>query len=304
MLVVELNGSDYHIATTWDDLTLRKAIALAKLAKKMPEKLAEAYKQLVDPEVAKEATDAVREIEKTLTHKERTKVMPKFYGEVLAICSDIKKKDLDTMPHEWRTGIYQQYLEPFVFGCRHYPHNYQCQNLPHFFFDMGRVFDEDGKEVKKSYKRQLVKFFLPENTKGLTGSTPMGNEQAVVWTESADLEHFSKEMEAGNLTHAANICTVIARPMDLNGKIEEYDEKKILARAAHFLDLPMSVVWEVFFCFIVRSIMLQKRAPISFKVATSKAARLPQPAASIGTDGTVNWLKRLARSVTLKKLSA
>lgn len=304
MLVVEISGSEYCIDTTWEDLTLRKAIKVATLAKKMPEKLAEAYTKLVETEKVKEAADAVRAVDETLTNRERTKTLPRFYGDVLGACSNIPKKVLRTIPHEWRTGIYQQYQEPFVFGCHHYPKDFQALDIPHFFFDMGRVFDEDGKEIKKQYKRQLVKFFLPENVKGLAHSIPMGNEQAVVWTESADLEHFSKELEAGNLTHAANICSIIARPMDTTGKIEEYDEKKSLERAAHFLDLPMSIVWEVFFCFIARSIMLEKRAHISLRVETSKVKGLRQRVASIGMGGMGSSLKQLARSVISKKSNA
>lgn len=305
MLVAGIGGTDYHIDTTWDDLTLRKAIKVAKLAKKMPEKLAEAYAKIVelatDP---KQAADAVREIEKEITQQDRIKTLPKFYGEVLAICSDIPAKVVKTIPHKWRTGIYQTYYENLVFGCLHYPRDYEIKNIPHFFFDMGRKFDSDGKEIKKEYKRHIVKFYLPENSKGLQEDRPMGNEQAVVWTESADMEHFSKEMEAGNLTHAANICSIIARPKDKDGAIEEYDEKIALERARHFMDLPMSVVWEVFFCFIVRSIIYAKRDPIFFREVPQDRGALRQRVASIAMGGMGRLLRQLAQSTKSKKSSA
>lgn len=305
MLGVEVTGNDYQIDTTWDDLTLRKAIKVAKLAKKLPKKLEEAYAKIVElANTPDQVPDAVREIEKEVTDKDRIKTLPKFYGEALAICSDIPKKIVQTVPHDWRTGIYQTYHEHFVFGCLHYPKNFKAKSIPHFFFDMGRKFDEEGKEAKKEYKRHLVKFYLPENSKGLAGDRPMGHEQAVVWTESADLEHFSKEMEAGNLTHAANICSIMARPMGHTGQIEEYDEKIALERSKHFIDLPMSVVWEVFFCFITRMVTYERRAHISFKEPQASPVALRQRVASTVMGGMADWRTRLAAWTKSKQLSA
>ena len=66
--------------------------------------------------------------------------------------------------------------------------------------------------------------------------------------ETDDILKAAHDMDGGRLDVAANIVSILCRPKAEDGKVEKYDEARSLERAQTFLDLPMSIVWEVFFC--------------------------------------------------------
>ena len=88
-------------------------------------------------------------------------------------------------------------------------------------------------------------YLLPESRISLGEKQPAAYLEAVQFTESADLEYYSKEMEGGKFQAATNIISILCLK---DG--EQYDEEVSLKRAEQFKGLPMNVCWEVFFCFM------------------------------------------------------
>ena len=289
MINVEVDKKEREIINEWKDLSLNKAIELAKLKDELPEKLAEAY-DIFDKSKDKKINKRIQEIEDQMSDQELLRDIPKFQEKALYICSNIPKKDLAKVNRRRLSAVYNSFIEPLVFGCMYNPYNVVVEPIAHFWCDMGRVFDEDGKEIKSKYKRQMVKFYMPRDIKGLNEPKPMGSSQAIEWTESADLEYFSRSMSGGRMEFAANIVSILARPKD-----EQYEEKQSLDRAPHFMYLKMDKVWEVFFYFIERTITYERSTDRYFKVLTPKVEPHQSHRESTASGGIRRLLRRLGR---------
>ncbi len=288
MVGLTIDKRDFNLRTEWAEITLDMGIKIAHLKAKMPEKLLEAYELMAG---LTEDSEPLPDIEDSLTEREKTRTLPEFYGKVISILGDIPAKVMTRCMAEDRTYIYTNFCEKIMFGLLYFPSDYEPKLITEFDLDIGRVFDKEGKELKKKYKKQIVKVYLPKSGYGLpdpeTGDDeiPMGEEQAVVFTEAADLEFFSREMGSGKFDYAANVCAIMARP-----KAEEYEEKTSLARAPHFRHIDMGTVWEVFFCFTVHSIISKGYTRISLQEAAKEPTslgRLLSPRAWIDSAGSL-----------------
>ena len=212
----------FHMVDSWDDFTLEKGIELSTICKQIPPKL----KELYDLKAEKQ-TDKVKELYNhkfnKLTDRELIKTFPMFYGKVLRCLSDMPQRTVNKCLWEFRHAVYTEYLEKYVIGVMYAPYDIELKDV-------------------ESFEHKGVKYYLPKSRLKMGQNVPMADAQVLEFTEAADLQLFSKDTEAGQLTYAANIISILARP-----KGEEYDEEVSLKRAEEFMQLPMRTVLNVFF---------------------------------------------------------
>jgi len=228
MYVLTINKTEYKSVERWDELTIDKAISLHKLIDKMPKKLKDLYGALSK----KDNEKAIDKINKIIGDQEKKKDFPAFYGKVLKLVSNIPQKIIDRVDWNYRTEMYYFKIgkgvscESIVLGLLSFPYDYTIKKI-------------------KSFEFKGERLVLPYTKEVMGREVPMYGEQALTFSESADMELFSAKLEAGKYTWAKNIVSILCRP-----KGEEYDEETSLRRAEKMGSLTMDIVWEVFFCYI------------------------------------------------------
>jgi len=209
---VNINDKIYTLKTQWDEVTLLEVDKLLKLV--MPDSLKAIY----------EATDKkeYNRIYKELTSKELIKTHPAFFGYVLEILSDIPKELIDRTGYDDRTMFYHDFLEQ-IFVDVYYlkPNSYIYTEI-------------------KSFEHEGISYHLPEELIIFGNNIPMHKEKAMTFAEEADIMSSLEGINgAGGI---AQLCAVMCREEG-----ENYDEEKAIERAERFKNLPMTIVWEVFF---------------------------------------------------------
>lgn len=211
MILVNIGEKEYRIKNEWQDYTLRDAIDVYKAISNAPKTMQELYKATTQEELD--------EIE--ITSEEMARAFPKWYGEMITLCSDIPEDVMKKVYTPDRTIIFKSYLDAIVKGLVHYPED----------IEMITEFEWEG-----------VVYKLPES-RTILGEEQLGdNTIALQWTEVSDLEYFTQGLEGGKYEFAANIISILCLPEG-----EEYDEDVSLKRSEMFMDLPMNIVHGVFF---------------------------------------------------------
>lgn len=239
MYLIDINNISYRLKENWHEITINEAIEIMKVINKMPERLREYY-DLILKKQTKQVKTKITKWNKDITLEERIKTFPAFYGKMLYKLSNAPQKVIDRVDWQNRTNIYNFKIgegiscESVVIGLLSFPFDYKIQNIESF-------------ELKEET------LLLPVTRSVLKEDKPMGNEQAIVFTESADLEIFASKLSGGVYERATNIISILCRP-----KSEEYDEEKSLQRAESMGKLTMDIFWEVFFCIIKQSHILKR----------------------------------------------
>lgn len=209
---IDIQDKTYNLKTKWDEITLEDADKLMRLD--VPESLKELYEAKTKEDYA--------ELYKGLSSKELIKEHPAFYGEVLHILSDVPMDVINLVGYEDRIEFYTNYVE---------------QIFVDVFYLTGKSYFI--KEIQ-SFTHKGNEYFLPETLKLFGRSIPMYKEKAMPFVEEADIMTSLSNLDGAD--GIAQLCAVMCRE-----KEEDYDELKAIERAELFKDLPMSVVWEVFF---------------------------------------------------------
>ena len=259
MIVLSINNNEYKAYEAWKEIPLSLAIEIHKLLfAELPSRLKDIYdiisQPVVTPEQIEERDNELVKWYDSISNEEVIKIFPTFYGKVIALLTDIPAEVIEMIDRSQRDMFYKKYCEKFVFGILHYPADYESKNI-------------------KSFTYKDVEYFLPETKEVLGVEKPFFDRTAIEFTECADLEYFSKEMEAGKYEYAANIISIICRPkrnktISETGEvvgvqiIEPYNEQTSLLRAKEFVNLTMDVVHGVFFC-------LQKHIILSHQLTTT-----------------------------------
>lgn len=145
--------------------------------------------------------------------------------DVFCICSDIQRKDIQGVSAGDIKAYFLYYLLKFVIDLHSIePISYVPNNI-------------------RSFKFGDKEYFMPESLKVESTVLPMYNTSAVDFVESSNIMSNIAKLEADGLKHMPYIVAIYCRPAG-----EEYNEQVTLERAKEFMNLPMSVVWEVFFC--------------------------------------------------------
>lgn len=257
MYLLEINNITYRLKQGWHEITINEAIEIMKIINKMPERLREYY-DLILKQQTKDVKAKIIKWHELITVEEQKKIFPTFYGKMLYKLSNIPQNVINRVDWQNRTDIFHHKVdnsiscESVVIGMLSFPFDYEIQDIKQFEFD------------KEILLLPLTKFVLNEER-------PMADEDAIVFTEAADLEIFSEKLAGGLYEYAPNIVSILCRP-----KGEKYDEEKALKRAEKMGKLTMDIFWEVFFCIIKQSNTLRKNILISLldKELKTKRQRL------------------------------
>jgi len=227
MLNVTINKKKYKISginsikgeltPDWSEITLDKAIELKKyIDTECPEVLTNYYEELTK--------DEKYEIE--LSEKERIKTLPKFYGGVLSILSDIPEKVVNKILWEQRTHLFNTYLNYFVI---------------HLIYT-----DNTLKPYPKNhFTHNSTAYYLPKAEEALGTMIEAYETTMVEFAEASDVQVAMGDVIGGNIEGLKTMIAIYCRP-----KGEKYNEQKALERAKEFGDLTMDIALGVFFCIL------------------------------------------------------
>ena len=257
MLIVSINGADYKVPQKWEEIPLHRAVAVNALLPEMPEAMRAIY------QAAKNSDGAgIIKLYSELSDHDVIRAFPEFYGKVIAALTDIPQEIIDNTDTYQRTALYIDNLEFVVLGMAFTPGDFEPKGITEF-----------------EHKR--ITYKLPKEGLKLGGKLPGAFMNAKEFTHSADLAEVFRELEKGDAAKMANFVSILCRPEGV-----PYDEQDSLKRAKEFEDLPMSVVWEVYFFTLD---YFQKYASITLRcLSDPKAIKrlLQQRQRSVSSDGT------------------
>jgi len=215
MTNVTINGESYAIKSDWCDFTIADAKKLYRVINSlMPEKLSEFYnaKTQKEREAVKGSTD------------DYVKNFPEFYGKMICELSDIPEDIMEMCLAGERLHIYKQLVEHIVEGLLLIP-----RDVPPI----------------EGFVRNEVVYSLPLSEEE-PGNLKIGAYMtAIEFTEAADLQRFSSELDGGMYERASEVIAILCRPEG-----EKYDEDVSRERAKEFEDLTMDICYGVFFSLI------------------------------------------------------
>jgi len=212
---INIGNNSYIIRENW---TLREAIKITEL--KIPESLRELY----DSILLNDKLKSYKELHKKLTSEQLYKEHPKYYGEIIKIISDIPDEVIEIIDPLSRIEYFTDYIEPqFLDVYFATPNNYQCQDIESFEFK-GET------------------YYFPESLKLFDKHIPAYKETALSFTEASDLMTKVHNLKNNGISAMAEIIAVYCRK-----KNEAYSEQLVIERSELFKDLPLEIIWEVFF---------------------------------------------------------
>lgn len=261
--------TEVRLKNKWEELVLSDAKELHAICDQyLPKSVKAVYDHYANG-LSDKQPELLNELLLAVTDEDNSINLPTFYGHLIKALSDIEQEILDRISPSQRTGIYEQFLITLVSDLLYFP-SYEMKGI-------------------KSFTLENVEYFLPITDEGIDRSIPMEDRTAVEFTESADLEVAAKGLAAGKYEYASTIVSILCRPK-VKGKLEKYDQKTCVKRSDIFLQLPMPIVFEVFFCCIKQLVTLEQPAPISFQ--KEEAANLLSGTTG-GTPRLFPWLKQV-----------
>ena len=242
MLKVTVNRVRYECLASWHELTLKKASELMPLLLQFPDSMLEIYKLSLEGNKKKLA-----EVE--VSDHDLIKTIPEVQGKVIERLTTIPAEVIEHISAEDRTAFYNEHLLPFVIGLLYFPYNYEPQGL-------------------KSFKYKGKRYLMPQYELDINGEpVPMAKAKAATFTEASDLMLAASQVTKGKFNYMAQVVATLCRRNK-----EPYDAEVIKQRAKEFDELPMSIVWEVFFYSIAFTATLRKTYPTYYQTAKAKVA--------------------------------
>jgi hypothetical protein len=225
MIQVQILDKEYNLLNTWEDITLERFQRLCAL--KIPDKYGE-YLNACFSEKEGIYEKALSE----LSNKDLIKTFPEYFGEVIFILSDIPKEVVDRLHRILREQLYETYLYPFVVSI--------VAGIPLQFED-GKLI-RSPRENKTSFKFEGDRYIFPESLVYGSIEVPMYKETILTFSEASDIEVAINEWGEKGIDSVAQMIAVYCRKEN-----EQYNPEAVLERIPKFKNLPMNVVWEVFF---------------------------------------------------------
>lgn len=233
MVNFTINKKQYQFPSTWGDITIKEAVGLHQLCKSIPTKLKEKYDLILASKDHDQAEEEVKAWIDSCIADDTVKDFPEFYGKVILSLSDVPQELIDYTTIESRLHIYTHYLEKFVLGAMYNGVGYDNVGISSFDF--------------KGFE-----YFLPSDKRINDLIIPMDSISTVQFCEASDLMAMISKQKEG-FKYSAYIIAILCLT-----KGEVYNEEKIIERSKEFEDLPMDIVWEVFFC-LVNSLHTSRR---------------------------------------------
>lgn len=235
MVNLEVHSAKVKLRDKWEDITLKEAIELYKLARKLPDYVISLFEEKLkeDPDEKR-----IAELSSKITAEDQFKVLPSIYGEMLQLLSNISEETLKKTTPVERKVLFDNFFAHLVLGLLFWP-AYESQGI-------------------NSFTHEGVEYFLPNSTKLFGYEKPGVDLTALEFTEMADLQIAAAHLEEGKFGNASKIIAILCRPEG-----ESYDEVKSGNRAESFMSLTMDKVWEVFFSLVESTTILQQHSLLS-----------------------------------------
>jgi hypothetical protein len=210
MRELEVNGTKYGLKE-WKDLTLEQAQALIDYP--IPEPL----KVYFDDGKG------------GFTVEQELNEFPRYYVEVILMLTDIPRHEFDRVKFGYFNHVH--YITDFFYRhCLEY-----LLALLH-----GPTFQGTGK--REFIHHGQGPYLFPTEKKIADMIIPLENETAATFVESTQLMSAMFGTRTMGIKNMALLTAILCRK-----KGEEYNEQVALQRAEEFKDLPMDVIWDVFF---------------------------------------------------------
>ena len=224
MITITINKKKFKGAYKWEDISLSKFCELAAIP--MPDGY-EAY-ILADGKFDVENLDQYLDAVSKITDKQLNEDFPAYYRKVISCLSNIPE---DQLTITQVNDLYEYYFKPFVVSLLYHT------PVIHF---MGQITRYEP-EQKKYFWMRLQKFYLPQSIHIMDQDIPLANEPVITYSEASDLFKGMK-ISRDDVNRLALFMAIYCRK-----KGAEYDERKAIERQDLFMEVPMSIVWMVFF---------------------------------------------------------
>jgi hypothetical protein len=230
MIKITINNRNFKGVYRWNDITLNTFCKLAAIP------IPEAYESFINIDGRFDADDResidryMDEITK-ITEKELNETFPEFYRKVIGCLSDIPASLIEMLTPDQVTEIYDKYFKPFVLSL--------IYHSPVVNF-MGKITKYIPEDIK-SFRIGLTRYYLPKTVNIMDQDYPLKDETIESYTDVADVFRGMK-ISKDDVNRLAIFMSVYCRP-----KNEEYSDIKVIKREKIFLNVPMSIVWSVFF---------------------------------------------------------
>ncbi len=258
MVKFEIDKNSYKCFEKWAEMPLSKGIELAIVCNWAPGKLKEYYSIITSVGSVEEKEERISKWSEEIGDNELIKEFPAFYGKVIQCLCSVSDDVIGFVNEGFRFSFYKKYCEKFVIGILNNPIDYDVVGMKSFYF-------ED------------VEYHLPVTRDILGNKRPMADRSTIEFTESADLQIASKQLESGKFEYAANIIAILCRPV-VHEVLEPYVEATCLSRADKFKSLTMDIVWEVFFCLSKHITLYNLNTVSSFLKEKAEALKLQNQA--------------------------
>jgi len=195
---------DYSLKATWEEITLREAIQLAKL-----EINEDQFKIIVKEEDVDQLNDT------QLT----------YMRDVVKLLTDAKPGVIDGIDSAMLLVLFTQ-VRYLIYGL--------------YFMNIESYKPKGTQEITFNGK----KYYTPETLTVNDENIVAYKEKSKFVTEANNIMTIIGERKKEGIELLNLLCAIYLK----EDPDEDYDDEKISQRAAEFNDLPMSIVWEVFFC--------------------------------------------------------
>lgn len=230
MIIIRVNKKKYKGVYGWDDISLKLFSELAMI--EMPPKY-EAFilaHGSIEAE-KKESIDKFIKAASEITDKELNEIFPAYYYKVIRCLTNIPDDVLSKASTEDITGLYDTYFKHFIITL-----------IYHVPMDrlMGRIV-EYIPPYPRSFKVSGSRFYLPQTVRIMDQDIPLADEPIISYTEAGDIFR-NMRISKDDVKRLALFMAIYCRKRG-----EKYNEKTVLQRSEHFMDVKMSIVWSVFF---------------------------------------------------------
>jgi hypothetical protein len=225
MITIKINNKRFKGVYRWEDITLQRFCDLAAIP--MPD----GYEKyiLADGKFSTETIDEYVNALSEITEEQINITFPAYYRKVIACLTNIPNSVI--IPTDKINDLYEVYFRPFIVSLLYHK--------PVIYF-MGEIVDFRPEPIKH-FRIGLSKYYLPETVNVLGQEVPLMKESIMSYTEASDIFRGMK-VSKEDVKRLALFMAIYCRK-----KGEEYDERKALERNDLMMNVPMSIVWSVFF---------------------------------------------------------
>jgi hypothetical protein len=227
MIKIKVGRKYYKGIYNWEDITLQKFCDLAAIP--MPAGY-EDYIQ-ADGKFTSDTFDQYIDVVSKITDEQINEDFPLYYRKVVECLTNIPINKINQLTNDQIEHIYNCYLRSFVLTLiYHAPVMLYMAQIKHYEPDYIR-----------SFKIGSQRYYLPEVVNIMGQDVPLAREPIITYSEASDIFRGMK-VSKEDVKRLALFMSIYCRK-----KGEKYNEQTALEREPIMMQVPMSIVWSVFF---------------------------------------------------------